>query len=129
MEAQEAAGRGQQKGFFGRVLAAMGGGPQDPRQVLASLEMEVSSLDRLRQALHAGARAWLLSRCCRGCLRRMPHCRSASSCDWLPPPSLLPPPDVVDLRREHQRALLARTALGHLQNLLGYVLSLYCIYR
>lgn len=37
--------------------------------------------------------------------------------------------DVVDLRREHQRALLARTLYGHVQNLLGYILSLYCIYR
>ena len=37
--------------------------------------------------------------------------------------------DVVDLKREHQRALLARTLYGHVQNLLGYILSLYCIYR
>ena len=39
------------------------------------------------------------------------------------------PADVVDLKREHQRALLARTLYGHVQNLLGYVLSLYCVYR
>jgi hypothetical protein len=36
---------------------------------------------------------------------------------------------VIDLKREHQRALQARTLLGHFQNLLGYILSLYCIYR
>ena len=36
---------------------------------------------------------------------------------------------MVDLKREHQRALLARTLYGHVQNLLGYVLSLYCVYR
>lgn len=37
--------------------------------------------------------------------------------------------DVVDLKREHQRALRARTLMGHMENLLGYILSLYCIYR
>ena len=36
---------------------------------------------------------------------------------------------MIDLKREHQRALLARTLYGHVQNLLGYILSLYCIYR
>ena len=51
---QEAAGRTQQRGFFGRVLAAVGGGPRDPRHVLASLQGEVAALERLRQALHAG---------------------------------------------------------------------------
>ncbi|PRW44958.1 tyrosine--tRNA ligase cytoplasmic [Chlorella sorokiniana] len=90
IEVQEASGRTPQRSFFGRVLAAMGGGPQDPRQVLLSLEAEVAALDRLRQALHA---------------------------------------DVVDLKREHQRALRARTLMGHLENLMGYILSLYCIYR
>ena len=40
-----------------------------------------------------------------------------------------PAADVVDLKREHQRALLARTLYGHVQNLLGYVRSLYCVYR
>ncbi|KAI7840944.1 hypothetical protein COHA_005374 [Chlorella ohadii] len=90
IEVQEASGRTPQRSFFGRVLAAMGGGPQDPRQVLLSLEAEVAALDRLRQALHA---------------------------------------DVVDLKREHQRAQRARTLMGHLENLMGYILSLYCIYR
>ncbi|KAH7624070.1 putative GPCR-type G protein 1 [Nannochloris sp. 'desiccata'] len=37
--------------------------------------------------------------------------------------------DVVDLKRERQRALVARTIYGHLQNFLGYILSLYCLYR
>lgn len=37
--------------------------------------------------------------------------------------------DVVELRRERERALVARTAYGHVQNFLGYVLSLYCLYR
>lgn len=42
----------------------------------------------------------------------------------------LPPcADVVDLKREHQRALRARTLMGHVENLMGYILSLYCIYR
>lgn len=36
---------------------------------------------------------------------------------------------MVDLKREHQRALRARTLAGHLENLLGYLLSLYCVYR
>ena len=57
---QEAAGKSPQRGFFGRVLAAMGGGPADPRQVLSNLDTEVTALDRLRQALHAGARCWSL---------------------------------------------------------------------
>lgn len=51
---QEAAGRTPQRSFFGRMLAAVGGGPADPRAVLASLEAEVAALERLRQALHAG---------------------------------------------------------------------------
>lgn len=51
---QEAAGRTPQRSFFGRMLAAVGGGPADPRTVLASLEAEVAALERLRQALHAG---------------------------------------------------------------------------
>lgn len=36
---------------------------------------------------------------------------------------------MVDLKREHQRALRARTLMGHVENLMGYMLSLYCIYR
>ena len=51
---QEALGRGPQRSFFGRMLAAVGGATQDPRRVLGSLETEVTALDRLRQALHAG---------------------------------------------------------------------------
>ncbi|KAL4421835.1 hypothetical protein ABPG77_001624 [Micractinium sp. CCAP 211/92] len=90
IDRQVAAGRTPQRSFFGRMLAAVGGGPADPRTVLASLEAEVAALERLRQALHA---------------------------------------DVLDLKREHQRAVQARTLVGHLQNLLGYILSLYCIYR
>ncbi|KAI3426358.1 hypothetical protein D9Q98_008730 [Chlorella vulgaris] len=90
IEVQEANGKTPRRSFFGRVLAAVGGGPQDPRAVLEKLQSEVVALERLRQALHA---------------------------------------DVIDLKREHQRALQARTLLGHFQNLLGYILSLYCIYR
>lgn len=37
--------------------------------------------------------------------------------------------DIVELRREWERALVARTVYGHFQNLLGYILSLYCIFR
>jgi len=37
--------------------------------------------------------------------------------------------DVIELKRERQRALVARTFYGHVQNLLGYILSLYCLYR
>jgi hypothetical protein len=37
--------------------------------------------------------------------------------------------DVIELKRERQRALVARTIYGHVQNFLGYVLSLYCLYR
>lgn len=37
--------------------------------------------------------------------------------------------DVLELRRERERALIARTLYGHIQNFLGYVLSVYCLYR
>lgn len=37
--------------------------------------------------------------------------------------------DIVELRREWERALVARTPYGHLQNFLGYILSIYCIFR
>jgi golgi pH regulator len=37
--------------------------------------------------------------------------------------------DVIELKRERERALVARTIYGHVQNFLGYVLSLYCLYR
>ena len=37
--------------------------------------------------------------------------------------------DILEMKREREKALVARTLLGHVQNLLGYCLSLYCIYR
>ncbi|GAB4817352.1 hypothetical protein N2152v2_004398 [Parachlorella kessleri] len=37
--------------------------------------------------------------------------------------------DILELKRERERALVARTLLGHMQNMLGYILSVYCIYR
>lgn len=37
--------------------------------------------------------------------------------------------DILELKRERERALVARTLVGHVQNFLGYCLSLYCIYR
>eukprot|EP00887_Chlorella_sp_A99_P004233 scaffold15.g4233.t1 len=37
--------------------------------------------------------------------------------------------DVLELKREREKALAARTLLGHCQNALGYVLCLYCVYR
>ena len=37
--------------------------------------------------------------------------------------------DVNDLKKQRQKAILSRTLRGHVQNLLGYLLSLYCIYR
>ncbi len=37
--------------------------------------------------------------------------------------------DVSDLKKQRQKAILSRTLRGHVQNLLGYLLSLYCIYR
>ena len=37
--------------------------------------------------------------------------------------------EVVELRKERDRALESRTLLGHAKNLTGYLLSAYCIYR
>lgn len=37
--------------------------------------------------------------------------------------------EVLDLRRERDRAVASRTVAGHLTNLLGYCLSLFCILR
>lgn len=37
--------------------------------------------------------------------------------------------DVRDLKKQRQKAIISRTMKGHLQNFLGYLLSLYCIYR
>ena len=37
--------------------------------------------------------------------------------------------DVLELKKERERALVARTLYGHLQNFLGYILSIYCLYR
>ena len=37
--------------------------------------------------------------------------------------------EVLDLRRERDRAVASRTVAGHLRNLLGYCLSLFCILR
>ena len=51
---QELFGRAPTQSFFGRVLAAVGGGASDPRQLLGKLRSEVSALDNLRQALHGG---------------------------------------------------------------------------
>ncbi len=37
--------------------------------------------------------------------------------------------EVLDLRRERDRAVASRTVTGHLRNLLGYCLSIFCILR
>ncbi len=37
--------------------------------------------------------------------------------------------EVLELRAERDRALAARTLIGHLRNLLGYLLSFYCLFR
>ena len=37
--------------------------------------------------------------------------------------------EVLELRRERDRAVEARTVLGHVKNLLGYCLSAYCVVR
>mmetsp|Transcript_21307 Transcript_21307/g.64114 ORF Transcript_21307/g.64114 Transcript_21307/m.64114 type:complete len:476 (-) Transcript_21307:3142-4569(-) len=37
--------------------------------------------------------------------------------------------EVVELRKERDRALESRTLLGHAKNFTGYLLSAYCIYR
>ena len=37
--------------------------------------------------------------------------------------------EVADARQQHKRALESRTLIGHVKNLAGYVLSVYCILR
>ncbi|KAK9914979.1 hypothetical protein WJX75_003304 [Coccomyxa subellipsoidea] len=37
--------------------------------------------------------------------------------------------EVIDLRRERERALASRTLAGHAKNFLGYCLSFYCLFR
>lgn len=37
--------------------------------------------------------------------------------------------EVAELRTERARALESRTLLGHAKNLMGYAMSLYCVYR
>jgi hypothetical protein len=37
--------------------------------------------------------------------------------------------DVEDLKKQRRKALLSRTLRGHAENLLGYILSLYCVFR
>ena len=37
--------------------------------------------------------------------------------------------EVLELRTERERALDSRTAYGHCKNLLGYLLSAYCLYK
>lgn len=91
VEIGRAGGGAGQGSFFTRVVSAMvPGGRRNPRQIMAGLEAEISSLEALRNALTT---------------------------------------DVVELRRERERALVARTVYGHAQNFLGYVLSVYCLYR
>lgn len=77
--------------FFGRVMSAViPGSARGLQQKISALEIEVSSLETLREALFS---------------------------------------EVVELKRERKRALIARTAYGHVQNLMGYILSVYCLYR
>ena len=37
--------------------------------------------------------------------------------------------EVLELRKERDRALESRTLLGHAKNLMGYLLSAYCLYK
>jgi len=37
--------------------------------------------------------------------------------------------EVLELRTERERALDSRTAYGHCKNLLGYMLSAYCLFK
>jgi len=37
--------------------------------------------------------------------------------------------DVLELKRERDRAVVSRTLAGHLTNLLGYCLSVFCMIR
>lgn len=101
---QEAAGRARQRSFFGRMLAAVGGGPADPRAVLASLDAEVAALERLRQALHAGA-ARAGASCCLGrtageeCAgRALPDCQPCTPAPSLACRALLKTPSLPLVR-------------------------------
>lgn len=37
--------------------------------------------------------------------------------------------EVLELKRERDRAVVSRTLTGHLTNLLGYCLSVFCMVR
>jgi golgi pH regulator len=37
--------------------------------------------------------------------------------------------EVMELRRERERAAASRTLYGHCENLMGYMLSLYCLFK
>lgn len=37
--------------------------------------------------------------------------------------------EVLELKKERKRAILSRTCMGQLRNIIGYLLSAYCIYR
>lgn len=42
---------------------------------------------------------------------------------------LVYPFQVLELKKERERALKSRTLAGHAQNLMGYLLSAYCLYK
>jgi golgi pH regulator len=37
--------------------------------------------------------------------------------------------EVLELKKERERALESRTLAGHAKNLMGYMLSAYCLYK
>ena len=37
--------------------------------------------------------------------------------------------EVLELRKEHERAVSSRTLWGHCKNLVGYCLSAYCLFK
>ena len=37
--------------------------------------------------------------------------------------------EVLELRKEHERAVSSRTLWGHCKNLAGYCLSAYCLFK
>ena len=37
--------------------------------------------------------------------------------------------EVLELRKEHERAISSRTLWGHCKNLAGYCLSAYCLFK
>lgn len=91
LELGRAAGVTNRRSFWGKLAAVVApSSGRNTQQLISSLEVEISSLEALRQALFS---------------------------------------DVLELKRERERALVARTLYGHVQNFLGYVLSLYCLYR